>query len=315
MQVVKCKGDSMTVQTTNQLSELGKLVERFTKEEGLNKTAVPSLFFIRESQVTEPIHAVFKPSICIILQGEKEVLLAQDRFQYGPQDYIVSSVHLPVIGQVIKASKDAPYLAFKLEFTPREIFGLISDSNSQFERKKNMNRAMYISKADHPLLDAATRLGQLLEKPEHIQVLAPLYKKEILYMVLQGPHGAILRQMAIEGSQTYRISEVIDHIKLNYVSALRIEDLADKANMSVATLHRYFKQVTAMSPIQFQKNLRLQEARRRLLAESTDAAEVAFQVGYESPSQFSREYSRMFGLPPKEDIKQLRANPVQSKNA
>lgn len=304
----------MTELSTNQLNELSKLINRFTNSEGSNKTAIPSLFFIRESDITEPIHAVFKPSFCIILQGEKEVLLASDRFRYGPQDYIVSSVHLPVTGQVIKASKDKPYLAFKLEFTPSEILSLLDEARNERANQK-MNRAMFIDKAEPVLLDAVTRLARLLDRPQDIPVLAPLYKKEILYLVLQGPHGNILEQMALEGSQVYRIREVIEYIKRHYVEAFRIEELAEKVNMSVATLHRYFKQVTAMSPIQFQKNLRLQEARRRLLAEATDAAEVAFQVGYESPSQFSREYSRMFGLPPKEDIKQLRENQVHSKNA
>jgi len=304
----------MAAQALNYLNELSKLIDHFTNDDGSNKTAVPSLFFIRESAVTEPIHAVFKPSFCIILQGEKEVLLASDRFRYGPQDYIVSSVHLPVTGQVIKASKDIPYLAFKLEFTPSEILTLLDESRTETGNQK-IKRAMFIGKAEQPLLDAVIRLARLLNKPQDIPVLAPLYKKEILYLILQGPHGSILEQMALEGSQIYRIREVIEYIKLHYVEAFRIEELAEKANMSVATLHRYFKQVTAMSPIQFQKNLRLQEARRRLLSEATDAAEVAFQIGYESPSQFSREYSRMFGLPPKEDIKQLRESHVSSKNA
>jgi transcriptional regulator GlxA family with amidase domain len=157
------------------------------------------------------------------------------------------------------------------------------------------------------MLDAVFRLARLLENPKDIPVLAPLFTKEILYRVLQGQHGVTLEQIAIEGSSTYRIRDVIEHIMNNYHRSLRIEELAEIANMSVASLHRHFKEVTAISPIQFQKQLRLQEARHLLLSESTDAADVAFQVGYESPSQFSREYTRMFGFPPIQDIKLLRA--------
>lgn len=156
-----------------------------------------------------------------------------------------------------------------------------------------------------PLLDAITRLVHLLETPEDIPVLAPLIKKEIIYRVMQGKNGERLKQVAVEGSSTQQINNVIKHIMQNYEKSLKIEDLADIANMSVSSLYRYFTEVTTLSPIQFQKQLRLQEARGLLLAESANVADVAFRVGYESPSQFSREYSRMFGRPPKEDIKHL----------
>ena len=167
---------------------------------------------------------------------------------------------------------------------------------------------MYVSKTEASLLDAVTRLVRLLDTPTDIKVIDPLIVKEIIYRVLQGEHGGMLKQIAIEGSSTHQISDAIEHIMNNYDKSLKIEVLADIANMSVSSLHRHFKEVTAMSPIQFQKQLRLQEARSLLLSESADAADVAFRVGYESPSQFSREYTRMFGLPPKEDIKRLRAS-------
>jgi transcriptional regulator GlxA family with amidase domain len=169
---------------------------------------------------------------------------------------------------------------------------------------------MYVSEIEPSLLNAVVRLASLLGTPKHIPVLAPLLKKEILYWILQGPHGEALEQMALEGSNASRIREVIDHIINNYEESFRIEELAEIANMSVSSLHRHFKDVTAMSPIQFQKRLRLQEARRLLLAESLDVADVAFRVGYESQSQFSREYSRMFGFPPRVDIKRMREHYV-----
>lgn len=295
----------MTIESV-QLRELGEVIIRNTSMDGVHSTAIPSLSFIRESQKTEPIHGVFRPSFCIIVQGKKEVFLAKEQFNYGAADYIVSSVHLPVTGQVVEATLEKPYLAFKLEFTPKEILELLSEAKGQSGQGKNAKRALYINKVELSLLDAVLRLARLLDKKQDIPILSPLYKKEILYLIMQGKHGSALEQMAIAGSQTYQIRHVIDHIKKNFVQSFRIEDLAERANMSAATLHRYFKEVTAMSPIQFQKNLRLQEARRLLLSESTDAADVAFRVGYESPSQFSREYSRMYGYPPKEDIKRVR---------
>jgi transcriptional regulator GlxA family with amidase domain len=165
---------------------------------------------------------------------------------------------------------------------------------------------MFISRAEVSLLDAVIRLARLLDNPKDISILAPLFTKEILFRVLQGQHGMVLKQIALEGSCIYQIREVIEHIMKNYDKSFVIEKLAEIGNMSVSSLHRHFKEVTAMSPIQFQKQLRLQEARRLLLSESTDAADVAFRVGYESASQFSREYSRMFGFPPRQDIKRLR---------
>jgi AraC-like DNA-binding protein len=218
-------------------------------------------------------------------------------------------------GQVIKASSDAPYLALKLEFTPKQILEVLSDSEIRTGQKKSAKRAMFVSKADSSLLDAVVRLARLLENPKHIPVLAPLFTKEILYWVLQSPHGEALEQIAIKGSDGNRIRDVIEHVINNYDSSFKIEELAEVVNMSVASLHRHFKEVTAMSPIQFQKQLRLQEARRILLADSTDIADVAFQVGYESQSQFSREYSRMFGCPPREDLNRMRKKSDQRINA
>lgn len=291
---------------TNNQHELCKLIDRYTNQDGVHPTSIPSLFLIRESIITEPISRVNEPSFCIIIQGEKEVWLGEECFRYGPGNYIVASVDLPVTGQVIKASSDSPYLALKLEFTSSEILEVLNDTGIQSGQRRNARRAMFVSEVEPSLLDGVIRLACLLDNPKHIPILAPLFKKEILYWVLQGPQGEALEQMAIEGSNAIRIRNVIEHIIYNYEKTFRIEDLAEIANMSVASFHRHFKEVTAMSPIQFQKQLRLQEARRLLLAESSDGADVAFRVGYESQSQFSREYSRMFGFSPRADINRLR---------
>jgi AraC-like DNA-binding protein len=214
---------------------------------------------------------------------------------------------MPIKSQVVTASSNEPYLALTLQISPSHFLEVLSDSEIPVGKKENSKRAMYVSPIELSLLDAVLRLAYLLENPKDIPVLAPLFTKEILYRVLQGQHGTMLEQIAIEGSSANRIRDVIEHIKVNYDKSLRIEELAEIAAMSVASLHRHFKEVTSMSPIQYQKQMRLQKARHLLLSESTDAADVAFKVGYESPSQFSREYSRMFGYPPIEDIKRLRA--------
>jgi AraC-like DNA-binding protein len=305
----------MFKQLYRQRIELAKLIDGHLGQNGTHMTTIPSLFFSRYSNETGPNYGVHKPSLCIVVQGMKEVVLSQERFQYGPADYLVASVKLPITGQVTEASSKQPYLALKIEFTPGQILEVLRDTQIGAVKKENAKRGMYVSKIEPSLLDAVTRLARLLDNPKDIQVLAPLITKEIIYRVLQGEHGGMLKQIAIEGSSTHQISGVIEHIMNNYEKSFKIEELTEIGNMSVSSLHRHFKEVTAMSPIQFQKQLRLQEARSLLLSESADAADVAFRVGYESPSQFSREYSRMFGLPPKEDIKRLKENYDETINA
>ncbi|AIW40146.1 AraC family transcriptional regulator [Paenibacillus polymyxa] len=296
----------MSENLIQQQQELTGLIERHSLQNSTKETAVPSLFFYQHSSITEPAYRVYKPSFCVVVQGLKEILLAQERFEYGPSNYLIASMNLPVIGQIIKASADSPYLSLKLEFTQNQILEVLNDCDIKVTSKDNAKRALFVGWMESSIQDAVLRLARLLDTPGEIPFLAPLYTREILYRLLQGPYGVELAQIAVEGSSTYRIREAIDHIVRNWDQSFRIEDLADTASMSVSSFHRHFKEVTAMSPIQFQKQLRLQEARRILLAESADAADVAFRVGYESSSQFSREYSRTFGAPPRADIKRLK---------
>jgi AraC-like DNA-binding protein len=305
----------MSEQIHKYQAELAKLIKVHTGQDGGHGTVIPSLFFSHFSDVAGPFYGVHKPSLCIVVQGLKEVLLSQELFKYGPADYLVTSVNLPIIGQVTEASSVVPYLALKIEFTPNEILEVLGEFQIGVSKKENTNRGMYVNLIELSLLDAVARFVRLLDNPEDIPILAPLIKKEIIYRVLQGRHGDALGQIAVEGSSTYQISDAIEHIMNNYDRAIRVEELAEIANMGVSSLHRLFKEVTAMSPIQFQKQLRLQEARHLLLTEAAGAADVAFRVGYESPSQFSREYSRLFGLPPKEDIKRLKESYDQRINA
>lgn len=284
--------------------ELVGIVERQVKENSWIQTAVPSLYFVRQYVTTEPEALFQKPSLCIILQGRKEIGLAEERFQYGPSDYLVSAVGLPVTGQILEATREEPYISLKLEFTLDQLVELLPAVPGEKPQKKQ-DRAIYVSPLELPLLDAMARLVRLVDTPENIPVLAPLYTKEILYYLLLGPQGDCLRHFALKDSKAYQIQEIVQYIIAHYNEAIRVEELAQKARVSVPTLHRQFKEVTAMSPLQFQKKLRLQEARLLLLKGTEEAADVAFRVGYESPSQFSREYARMFGYPPKEDSKRL----------
>ena len=284
--------------------ELAGIVERQVKENSWIQTAVPSLYFVRQYVTTEPEALFQKPSLCIILQGRKEIGLAEERFQYGPSDYLVSAVGLPVTGQILEATREEPYISLKLEFTLDQLVELLPAVPGEKPQKKQ-DRAIYVSPLELPLMDAMARLVRLVDTPENIPVLAPLYTREILYYLLLGPQGASLRQFALKDSKAYQMQEIVQYIIAHYNETIRVEELAQKARVSVPTVHRQFKEVTAMSPLQFQKKLRLQEARLLLLKGTAEAADVAFRVGYESPSQFSREYARMFGYPPKEDSKRL----------
>lgn len=295
----------MAEQTNKRRNSLAEIIEHYSEKDGHYTTAIPSLSFTRISNVTEPGHGVYNTSLCVIAQGEKEALLAQERYIYGAEDYLVASVDLPVIAQVTEASPNVPYLALKLEIQSNEILEVLRETQLEDNKKQSAKRGIFVNQMKQPLLDAIIRFVHLLDTPEDIPVLAPIIKKEIIYRLIKGKDGERLKQVAIEGSSTHQINSVIKHIMQNYEKTLKIEDLAEIANMSVSSLYRYFTEVTTLSPIQFQKQLRLQEARGLLLSESANAADVAFRVGYESPSQFSREYSRMFGRPPKEDIKYL----------
>lgn len=257
----------MSEQIYKQQGELAKLIERHSEQDGNYTTAIPSLYVTRISNTTEPNYGIYNTSLCIVAQGVKEALLAQDRFIYTPTDYLVASVDLPATAQVVEASPDVPYLALKLEMTPNDILEVLRETQMKAGRKESAKRGMYVTKMNKSLLDAVTRLVRLLDTPEDIPVLAPLIKKEIIYRVLLAEHGERLKQTAIEGSSTQQFNTVIKYIMQNYEKSFKIEELAEIANMSVSSLYRYFTEVTTLSPIQFQKRLRLQEARSLLLAE------------------------------------------------
>jgi AraC-like DNA-binding protein len=286
--------------------ELAALIERYTGGDGTHSTAFAPLVLFRASAPSEPVHSTYEPALCIVAQGSKQVLLADELYRYDPVHFLLVSVDLPIVGQVVEATAHAPYLGLRLGLDPAQIGALIVEADLPAPSPRSAGRALAVSRLDVALLDAMARLLRLLETPEHLRMLAPPIVREILYRLLVGEQGARLRHIALGNSQTQRIGKAIDLLKRRFAEPLRIDDLASAANMSASGLHHHFKAVTAMSPLQYQKHLRLQEARRLMLGEDLDAATAGFRVGYESPSQFSREYRRLFGAPPLRDIARLR---------
>ncbi|HET6420781.1 MAG TPA: AraC family transcriptional regulator [Geobacteraceae bacterium] len=288
------------------LEALGGSIARLTEQGELHATAVPGLSLFRRTGPTEPITGMYQPSICLVAQGAKRVMLGDDTYVYDAQHYLITSVHLPTVVQIIEASPEKPYLGLRLTFNLGEIAQLMADSNLPPPRTQQSSRGMATGEVTLPLLNAFQRLVDLLDEQQDIPILEPTIQREIIYRLLVGDQGARLRQIASAGSQSHQIARSIDWLKGNFAQPLRIDDLATHVNMSTSTFHHHFRALTAMSPLQYQKTLRLNEARRLMLTDRLDAAAAAFQVGYESPSQFSREYSRLFGAPPLRDITNLR---------
>ncbi|RNC66315.1 MAG: AraC family transcriptional regulator [Desulfuromonadales bacterium] len=288
------------------IAALGESIARWTDKGEQFTTAVPGLALFRRTEPSEPITGMYEPSLCLVTQGAKRVQLGDDTYVYDAHHYLITSVHLPTVVQVTEASREKPYLGLRLKFDLREVSQLMADSNLPSPRTQQSSRGMATSEVTLPLVTAVHRLVDLLDEEQDIPILAPIIQREIIYRLLVGDQGARLRQIAAAGSQSQQIARAIEWLKGNYTQPLRIDDLAAQARMSSSTFHHHFRSMTALSPLQYQKQLRLQEARRLMLAERMDAATAAFQVGYESPSQFSREYGRLFGAPPLRDISKLR---------
>jgi AraC-like DNA-binding protein len=287
--------------------ELAALVDQRTvsKGNGAHATAIDSLLFMRACSPSTAIQGVSEPLLAVVVQGKKEGVLNEETYQYGVAQYLVVSVDLPLSGCVVEATPDQPYLGFKLKLDPAQLCDIIAQTNLSIGKQESV-RGWFVSDAAPPLIDCAIRLTHLLDTPQDIPFLAPMIIRELYYRLLVGEQGEAVRQIATSGSNMQRIAEVIKLIQADFTKPLRVEDLALAANMSPSSFHRHFKAVTSMSPLQYQKHLRLLRARQMMLAEDADASHTAYQVGYESSSQFSREYSRLFGAPPIQDIERLR---------
>jgi AraC-like DNA-binding protein len=266
-------------------SELAVLIGRNIASDGMHATAIPRLFLIRASQLTEPLPSVYEPALCIVAQGRKQVALADEVYFYGPGQCLVVSVDLPAVGQVVEATPAGPYLCLRLNLDPGQLSALMMELGqgaTRNQRAERLKLGLSISPVDPALLDAVIRLAQLLDTPNDIPVLAPLIEREILYRLLSGEYGDRLRQIAMADHRLAAVNRAISWLKRNYAAPFRIETVAREARMSPSALHHSFKSVTAMSPLQYQKQLRLQEARRLMLGQAMDAATAGHSVGYET---------------------------------
>jgi AraC-like DNA-binding protein len=301
----------MAATLARQRAELAAIIDRHCPEEGQATTAIPGLALFRGSCTAAPTCTVVPSVFAIMAQGAKRLQLGADVFEYDARHYMISSVDLPMSSCITNASADEPYLGFALVLDAQKLATLVTEANAALPPVRTaqpVDRGIAIGELDIAIQNAALRLARLLDAPQDIPVLAPIVEKELLYRLLTGPLGDRLRQAVVAGSHSHQIARAIDWLRGNLDRTVRIDTLAELANMSRSSLHHHFKTLTAMTPVQYQKQLRLQEARRLMLIEDHDAATAAHRVGYESASQFSREYRRQFGRPPASDVAELRRN-------
>jgi AraC-like DNA-binding protein len=275
-----------------------ELIERIARAVRADGSVEPlkGLLLNRASAPRAPLYSVYTPVFCVIVQGSKEVFLGSERYVYDPSHYLLVTAELPIVGHVLEASKALPYLSLRLELDPMLVSSVMVEAG---------HRAINVSPVDATLLDAVVRLVRLVASPNEAHFLAPLVTREIIYRLLMGEQGSRLRYAAALGGNTHRIAAAIGRLHKEFDQPLRIEEIASDLGMSVSGFHHHFKAVTAMSPLQFQKQLRLQEARRLMLGEHLDAASAGYRVGYDDASHFNREYKRLFGAPPMRDVERL----------
>jgi AraC-like DNA-binding protein len=288
-------------------TDLASKVASFMGSEENRATDIPGLTLHRRIAPTAPCSMTYEPGVTVIAQGRKRVDLGGSTFMYGDGQYLLTSVDLPIVSQIVEASEKTPCLAMSLKLEMPVIRELLSREEMQVVESPSDSPAMATGEATVEFLSACCRLMDLLSTPQDIPVLSGLIQSEIIYRILRGPEGTRLRAIATLGDQSHRTAKAIAWIKANYAKPLRVEDLAQIAGMGLSTLHHHFRALTAMSPLQYQKQIRLQAARGRMLVDGLDAASAAFEVGYESASQFNREYSRLFGQPSMRDIRTLRS--------
>ena len=287
-------------------SILAEKIQKWTGDTTQFDTEILGLRLSRWTTPTPPTSYTHNPSICLIAQGKKRVFLGDDSFTYDANHFLISSVDLPITANIMEASEDEPYLGLIMELDLQEISQLIVDIEFSFKTNKEAQKGIAVGELSGSLQDAFIRLMTLLDEPDNIKILAPVIKREIFYRLLMTEQGARLNQIVTTGSHSHQIAKAIDWLKNNFVKPLSVGDLAAYSGMSKSAFYTHFRSMTSMTPLQFQKKLRLSEARRLMLTENLDAMATTFKVGYESPSQFSREYSRLFGLPPSKDIKALK---------
>ncbi len=285
-----------------------ELIARIGRAIGDTDTAepLPGLWLRRASTPTELGHGVSSPSLCVIAQGSKEILLGDQRYRYDPAHYLIATAELPIATRITVASPERPYLGVVLKLDPTMVSSVLVEAGHLAPRSQSAVPAINVSPLDADLLDAVVRLVRLVDSPADARVLAPLITREIVYRLLRGAQGGRLRQLAVLGGDPHRIAAAVARLRKDFDQPLRIEDIARELGMSVSGFHHHFRAVTALSPLQFQKQLRLQEARRLMLGEGLDAASAGARVGYGDASHFTREYKQLFGAPPMRDVDRLR---------
>jgi AraC-like DNA-binding protein len=297
------------------LAALAGTIGRWTEGTEDRSTPVPDLAFFRREAPTPPGICRVEPSVVVVGQGAKRMLVGDDTYAYNSERFLIASFDIPASSSVVEASPDRPCLGLLLKLDLRMMTELAAQTRLPPPKDRSVAKGMALGTVTPSLLESFKRLTDLLDEPEAIEVLAPLVKREIHYRLLTSDQAGRLRQLASVGSQSHLVARAIEWLKMNYASPLRVEDLAERVHMSASSLHHHFRQLTAMSPLQYQKWLRLNEARRLMLNDGHDAASAAFEVGYESPSQFSREYARLFGAPPKRDVVSLRTKPAPAQRS
>ncbi len=285
----------------NRLGNLASLVARFATREGVQKTPITRLHLIRASRPSVPLHVLHEPALCLIVQGSKQVLLGDQQYRYEPTRCLIVSASLPVVGEILEGSSEEPYLCLRLDLDREVLRGLLEDAGGSPNPESAPTAGLTLQAVTTDLLDAFTRLVALLDRPEDIPVLGPLREREVLYRALQGGAATPMHQVIAGHGKLLQITRVMNRLKDNFTAPYRLDELTREAHMSRSALHQHFKTVTGMTPLQYHKQLRLQEARRLLQSQTLTAEAVSHVVGYESPSQFSREYRRLFGSSPRRD--------------
>lgn len=285
---------------------LASFIDKFVQDDGDVITKVPGLKLFRRSEVVDPVHCIYGLSLAVIAQGSKRVLLGKDVFEYGAGQSLLTTVDLPVVSQITEASPAQPYLSMLLILDTRTIVQRAAEMDLPPLQREYKYQSLSTFVVDGPLLDACLRLVKLLDESNLIPQLAPLIQQEIVVRLLMGPNGQALRQIVAASSSEQLIARTLAWLKTHFTQPLQIDALADSAHMSPSSFRQHFRAITGMSPLQYQKVLRLQEARKLMLNQHVDAGTAGIHVGYESASQFSREYSRLFGAPPYRDIQRMR---------
>ncbi len=303
MEAAKHKGASGESRVAGLRMELARRISSRMQEDGFRPTAVPGMSLSRKSTPTECYSAAYEPSLVVFAQGRKRINLGKTTYVCDSSNFLLTSVDLPVVSQVIVATGQEPLLGLVLKLEMGAVREILAQQEFHVREEAAGAMGMAVGTTTAELLDACLRLMDLLDAPEDIPILSSLIQREIIYRLLRSEQGRHLRAIATLGEQGHRTAKAVEWLRKNYAKPLRVEELATMARMGVSTLHHQFRSLTAMSPLQYQKQLRLHVARQRMLADGLDAASAAFEVGYESASQFNREYSRFFGLPPMRDVK------------